>query len=172
MPGVKMTYLLCYDEHRNFTEDIRKRFSDAARYKVESFQNASEFMASCREEKEKGLCKVALIGIPDSRESYDSVGEMTQDLKKTDPGIGLILIISPEKVEDLKKAVRFNIDAYIPRNANAVLRIHNAVKRLISERSITIFRKRRNLSFYVLIAFLVLVGLLILIVRLKLPRYF
>jgi len=75
-------------------------------------------------------------------------------------------------MEDLKKAVRFNIDAYVPRNGNSVLRIHNAVKKLISEQSIIIFRKRRNFSFYVLIGFLILTALLILVTRLRLPKYF
>jgi len=167
-----MTYLLCYDDHRNFTEDIRKRFSDVSRYKVESFHNVQDFMDNVRKEKEKSSCKVAIIGVPDAREQFEMVGEMTIDIKKVDPGTGLILLIPPDKVEDLKKSVRFNIDAYIPRNANTVLRIHNAVKKLISEQSIVIFRKRRNISIYVLLGFLVLVGLLIIVAWFRLPQYF
>ena len=172
MARIKMTYLLCYDDHRNFTEDIRKRFSDVTRYKVESFHNVQDFMDNVRKEKEKSSCKVAIIGVPDAREQFEMVEEMTMDIKKVDPETGLILLIPPDKIEDLKKAVRFNIDAYIPRNANAVLRIHNAVKKLISEQSIVIFRKRKNISFYVLLGFLVLVGLLILIAWFRLPQYF
>jgi len=172
MAGIKMTYLLCYDDHRNFTEDIRKRFSDVSRYKVESFHNVQDFMDNVRKEKEKSSCKVAIIGVPDAREQFEMVGEMTIDIKKVDPGTGLILLIPPDKVEDLKKSVRFNIDAYIPRNANTVLRIHNAVKKLISEQSIVIFRKRRNISIYVLLGFLVLVGLLIIVAWFRLPQYF
>ncbi len=172
MAGIKMTYLLCYDDHRNFTEDIRKRFSDGSRYQVESFHNVQDFMDNVRKEKEKSSCKVAIIGVPDAREQFEMVEEMTMDIKKVDPETGLILLIPPDKMEDLKKSVRFNIDAYIPRNANAVLRIHNAVKKLISEQSIVIFRKRRNISIYVLMGFLVLVGLLILVAWFRLPQYF
>jgi DNA-binding NarL/FixJ family response regulator len=172
MAGIKMTCLLCYDDHRNFTEDIRKRFSDVTRYQVESFHNVQEFMDNVRKEKEKSSCKVTIIGVPDAREQFEMVEEMTIDIKKVDPETGLILLIPPDKMQDLKKAVRFNIDAYIPRNANAILRIHNAVKKLISEQSIVIFRKRRNISIYVLLGFLVLVGLLILIAWFRLPQYF
>jgi DNA-binding NarL/FixJ family response regulator len=172
MAGIKMTYLLCYDDHRNFTEDIRKRFSDTTRYTVESFHNVQEFMDNCRKEKEKRSCKVAIIGVPDAKEQFEMIEEMTMEIKKIDPETGLILLAPGDKMEDLKKAVRFNIDAYIPRNSNAVLRIHNAVKKLISEQSIVIFRKRRNFSFYVFLGFLGLIVLLILIAWLKLPQYF
>lgn len=172
MAGIKMTYLLCYDDHRSFTEDIRKRFSDADRYQVDSFHNVQDFMDNCCREKEKNSCKVAIIGVPDAREQFEMVEAMTKDIKKLDPSTGLIMLVPPDKMDDLKKAVRFNIDAYIPRNANSILRIHNAVKKLISEQSIHIFRKRRNLSFYVLLGFFVLVGLLILVARFRLPQYF
>jgi len=68
--------------------------------------------------------------------------------------------------------MKFNIDAYIPKNANSILRIHNTVKKLISEHNIGIFRKRRNFSFYILLAFLLLSALLIIVAYFKLPEYF
>jgi DNA-binding NarL/FixJ family response regulator len=172
MAGIKMTYILCYDDHRSFTEDIRKRFSDETRYQVESYHNVQEFMENWRRDREKNSCRVAIIGVPDAKEQFEMIDEMTLDIKKADPAAGLILLVQPEKMDDLKKAVRFNIDAYIPRNSNSILRIHNAVKKLISEQNITIFRRKRNFSFYVLLGFLLLAGVLILIVWLKLPRYF
>ena len=73
------------------------------------------------------------------------------EIKKIDHRTGLILIGPPDKMEEIKKTVKFNIDAFIPKNANSILRIHNTVKKLISEHSIGIFRKRRNISLYVLL---------------------
>ncbi len=172
MAGIKMTYLICYDDHRNFTEDIRKRFTDASRYQVESFHNAQDFMNNMRKEKLKSSCKVAIIGVPDAKDQFEMIEKLTMDAKRADPSTGLILLIPPDKMEDLKKAVRFNIDAYVPRNNNSILRIHNAVKKHISEQSILIFRKRRNFSIYVLMGFLILTALLILVTWLRLPKYF
>jgi DNA-binding NarL/FixJ family response regulator len=172
MPWTKMTYLFCYDDHRGFNEEVRKRFSDETRYKVESFHTKLEFVKHCKKEKENRYCKVALIVAPDAKEQFEMIDEMTQEIKRIDPKTGLILLVPVDKLEDLKKTVRFNIDAYIPRNANAILRIHNAVKKLISEHNIAIFRKRRNLSLYVLLGFLLLVALLIFITWLRLPQYF
>lgn len=172
MAGTKMTYLICYDDHKSFTEDIKKRFSDTSRYTVKSSHNKQEFIANCTRELEPSSCRVAIIGVPDAREQFEIIEEMTMEVKRIDPKTGLILIVPPDKMEDLKKVVRFNIDAYVPRNVNLVLRIHNAIKKLISEHSIALFRKRRNLALYTLLAFLIISALLILLAWFRLPQYF
>ena len=123
-------------------------------------------------DKENSSCKVAIIGVPDALEDYDVIGKLTLEIKKTDPRTGIILLVNAEKMEALKKVVRTNIDAYIPRNINAILRIHNAVKRLISEHYIITFRKRRNLALYVLLGFILFLILLLVISYFKAPHYF
>jgi DNA-binding NarL/FixJ family response regulator len=166
------TYILCYDDHRVFTEDIRKRFTDTARYTVLSFQNREEFLAHFKELKENKFCKVAILGLHDSKEQIKMIDHLTIEIKKLYPKTGLILLGPPEKMEEIKKIVKFNIDAYIPKNSNSILRIHNAVKKLISEHSIAIFRRRRNFSFYALLTFVILSVLLILISYFRFPGYF
>jgi DNA-binding NarL/FixJ family response regulator len=172
MPGTKMTYLICYDDHRTFTEDVRKRFSDSSRYNVASFHNRQDFIDNCLTEMENSSCRVAIIGVPDAKEQFEMIDDLTMEIKKIDPKTGIVLLVAADKMEYLKKIVKFNIDAYIPRNANSILRIHNAVKKLISENSIVIFRKHRNFSLYVLLSFLVLIAIIILIAFFKLPHYF
>jgi len=172
MAKTKMTYLICYDDHRNFTEDIKKRFSDTSRYQVASFHNKQDLLDYCSKEAENNSCKVAVIGVPDAREQFESVDELTQEIRNSDPGTGLILLVPPDKMDDLKKVVKFNIDAYIPRNSNSILRIHNTVKKLFSEYNISIFRRKRNISVYVLLLFIVLAAILLIAARLKFPEYF
>ncbi len=172
MAGTKMTCIVCFDDHRNFTDDIRKRFSDNTRYTVASFSNQSEFIGHFIKEKENNSCKVAIIGVPDALENYEIIEKLISEIKKTDPGTGIILLINAEKMEALKKVVRVNIDAYIPRNINAILRIHNTVKRLISEHNIKTFRKRRNLALYALLGFILLSVLTLVISLIKAPHYF
>lgn len=167
-----MTYLICYDDHRNFTEDVKKRFSDTSRYQVISFHAKQDLLSYCLKESENSSCKVAVIGVPDAREQFESIDDLTLEIKKTDPTTGLILLIPPDKLDDLKKSIKFNIDAYIPRNANSILRIHNTVKKLFSEHNIAIFRKKRNFSLYVLLIFLVLSAILIIVAFFRFPEYF
>lgn len=172
MPAKLLTTLLCYDDHRSFTEDVRKRFSDTAQYEVVSYHSKQDFLEQCKKESDNSSCKVAIIGVPDAKEQFQVIDEMTMEIKKIDPRTGLILLVPGEKMEDLKKVVRFNIDAYIPRNANTILRLHNAVKRIISEHSIAIFKKRRNFSLWVLFGFLIISALVVLIALLRFPGYF
>jgi len=172
MPATKMTYLICYDDHRSFTEDVRKRFADSSRYTVTSFHTQQEFKDHCKAQMDNSFCKVAIIGVPDAKEQFEMIEKMSLEIKRYDQKTGLILLVPAEKMDDLKKVVMFNIDAYIPKNANSILRIHNAVKKLISEHSMAIYRKRRNFSLYVLLAFLGLSGILVLIAYIKLPKYF
>ncbi len=167
-----MTYLVCFDDHRSFTDDIRKRFSDNARYKVVSFITQNEFIEHLRREKENKSCKVAIIGVPDTVENFDLIEKLTMEIKKADQLTGIILLINGEKMELLKKAVRANIDAYIPRNSNSILRIHNTVKRFISEHNILTFTKKRNLALYALLGFILLSALILLLSFFKAPQYF
>ena len=166
------THLFCYDDHRGFTEDVRKRFTDTSRYTVESFQTREEFIDRLEEEKEHNFCKVAILGLHETKEQFEMIDQLTMETKRIDPKTCLILLGPPDKMEVIKKTVKFNIDAYIPKNANSILRIHNTVKKLISEHSIGIFRKRRNFSIYILLGFLLLSALLILIAFFRLPQYF
>jgi DNA-binding NarL/FixJ family response regulator len=172
MPAKLLTTLLCYDDHRTFTEDVRKRFSDSTQYEVVSFHTKQELLNQCNKESDNSSCKVAIIGVPDTKEQFQAIDEMTMEIKRIDPRTGLILLVQGDKMEDLKKVVRFNIDAYIPRNANTILRLHNAVKKIISEHSIDIFKKRRNLSLWFLFGFLILSALAILIAYFRFPNYF
>jgi DNA-binding NarL/FixJ family response regulator len=100
------------------------------------------------------------------------IDQLTMQIKRIDFHTGLILLGPPDKMELIRKTIKFNIDAYIPKNANAILRIHNAVKKLISEHSIRVFRKKRNFSIYVLSAFLLLSFLLLIVAYFRLPQYF
>jgi DNA-binding NarL/FixJ family response regulator len=166
------THLYCYDDHRGFSEDVRKRFSDQSRYTVESFQTREEFINLLEEAKEDNFCKVAILGLHDTKEQFEMIDQLNGGDKENRSKTGLILLGPSDKMETIKKTVKFNIDAYIPKNANSILRIHNTVKKLISEHSIGIFRKKRNLSIYVLLGFLLISVILVIIARFRFPQYF
>jgi hypothetical protein len=167
-----LTYLFCYDDHRSFSEDVRKRFADETRYSVVSFPTSDELMRHLEAVKENSFCKIAILGLHDNKEQIEMIDRMTIEIKKLDHRTGLILIGPPDKMDDIKNTVKFNIDAFIPKNDNSTLRIHNTVKKLISEHNIGVFRKRRNITLYVLLTFVLISALLALIAYFRLPYYF
>jgi DNA-binding NarL/FixJ family response regulator len=166
------THLFCYDDHRGFAEDVRKRYSDASKYTVVSFPTREQYIDHIEKERDHSFCKIAILGLHDTEEQFEMIDQLTMDIKKIDHRTGLILVGPPDKIEEIKKTVKYNIDAYIPKNANSILRINNIVKKLISEHSIGVFRKRRNFSLFVLLTFLLLSALLVLISYYKFPQYF
>jgi len=166
------TWIFCYDDHRGFSEEVRKRFPDRTRYTVVSFNTKDEFLNDLETEREHNFCKVAILGVHDTKDHFEMIDKLTMEIKRIDPLTGLILICPADKIEEIKKTIKFNIDAYIPKNSNSILRIHNTVKKIISEHNIGIFRKRRNFSVYVLLAAILLSALLIVIACFKLPEYF
>ncbi len=167
-----MTYLICYDDHRTFTEDVRKRFSDTTRYVVVSFHTKDDFLEHLQKEADNGSCKVAIIGVPDAVEQFETINSLTQDIKATDQKTGIILLVPADKMDELKKSLKYNIDTYIPKNSNSILRIHNTVKKLFSEHNIAIYRKKRNVSLLVLLSFLLLVIILLIVSYFRFPEYF
>ncbi len=172
MRGIKTAHLICYDDHRIISEDLRKRFSDLSKYKVECFHSRRDFTAVLEKPAEKRSCRIALIVIPEKSDQPVMFGKMTDGISRTDPDAGIILIVPAGRMDEIKKIIKFNIDAYITFNSNAILRIHNEVKKLVSEHSINIYRKRRNLSLYILAAYIILAAFSMLIAYFRLPAYF
>jgi DNA-binding NarL/FixJ family response regulator len=166
------TYLFCYDDHRSFTEDVKKRFFDTERYTVISFQTHDELIDQLKVAKEHNFCKIAILGVHDNEEQQRFISKLTDEIKEIDHRTGLILLCPADKLEEIRNTIRYNIDAFIPKNSNSVLRMHNTVKKLISEHSIGIFKKRRNVSLFILIGFVVLSVLTALIAFFRLPEYF
>jgi DNA-binding NarL/FixJ family response regulator len=172
MANVVKTYLFCFDDHRNFSDDVKKRFSDSARYIVSVAHNRDEFLKLFVARKDDKFCKVAIIGLHDSKENYELAEHLITHIKKTDISTGIILLAPPDKIDEVKKTVRINVDSYIPMNANTLLRVHNTVKKLISEHSLLIFRNKRNFSFYILLIFLALSAVIAVVAWFRLPMYF
>jgi hypothetical protein len=166
------TYLFCYDDHRHFSEEVKKRFTDQSKYVVMIFHNMEDFVTRLQKEKEHNFCKVALLGLQDNKENFETIDHLIIEIKKIDISTGIILIGPADKMDEIKKSIRANIDSYIPRNGNQILRIHNTVKKLISEHSLLLFRRKRNFSFYFLLVFLAAAVLYAVIAFFKAPHYY
>lgn len=172
MTKINQAYLFCLDEHRTFSEDVKKRFSDTSKYRVISTSSQHEFLKTIENEKDHLFCKIAVITVYEAKELGLVIGNLAKTVKETDPAASLILIYPVEKGEEIKKALKFNIDEFIPRNDNAIIRLHNTVKRLIGWHNLEISRKRRNLSLVCLLVFVVLSAILLILAYFKYPLYF
>jgi DNA-binding NarL/FixJ family response regulator len=172
MTKINQAYLFCLDEHRTFSEDVKKRFSDTSKYRVISTSSQHEFLKTIENERDHHFCKIAVITIYEAKDHRLVIENLTKAVKETDPSASLILVHPVDKGEEIKKAVRFNIDGFIPRNDNSIIRLHNSVKRLIGWHNLEISRKRRKLSLIILLIFAVISAILLILAYFKYPLYF
>ncbi|MGI5913172.1 MAG: hypothetical protein ACOX5K_00395 [Bacteroidales bacterium] len=172
MATSKITHIICYDDHRNYTENVRKRFADSSKYLVTSFHNKDQFIGHCEKLANIDLCIVAIIGFTESVEKIDMLNEFIGRVKETLPGRGIILLVQPINLQEIKGALNQKVDALIPINNNMVLRIHNVVKRFISEFNIIIFKRRRNRAFIAVALFIALMLAAFLFFFFRYPMYF
>ncbi len=167
-----MTYMICLDDHRSFTGELKKRFPDNSRYDVKSFITSEEFIDHLRKQKENSSCKITIIGVSETTDDYRRTRKIVKEVKAIDQNTGIILLGPEDRMEALKKNVIGIIDAYIPKNSSAILRIHNITKRLISEYKINKYKIRRNISLYVLFVFLFLAAIIVLVAYFRFPHFF
>ena len=172
MAEVTFACLYCLDDHRIFSEDVKKRFSDASRYLVGVYHKSEDILNELKRMKRQKVCKVAILALHDSKDNLEMIKHISIQIRKIDQSTGIIILSPPDSIDDTKKSIRFNIDSYIRRNANTILRIHNTVKKLISKHDLLIFRKRRNWSFCILVTFFFLSLLISVISCLRLPMFF
>jgi hypothetical protein len=172
MTRINQVHLFCLDEHRTFSEDVRKRFADTSKYRVISTSSQHEFLRSLENEKGNKFCKIAVITIYEAKEQGLAIENLARAVKKTDPSAWLIVVYPVEKGEEIKKDIKFNVDAFIPRNDNAIIRLHNTVKRLIGWHNLEISRMRRKLSLVLLLLIFVIAAIILLVAYLKYPVYF
>jgi hypothetical protein len=169
---ITRTYIFCHDDPRGFTDEVRKFFSEADKCRVISFQTSEELMGLIEKNKERKFSRITIIGVHDTQDHFQTIDKLTIEIKKIDTFNELVLICPPEKMNEIKKSVRFNIGAFIPKNSNSTIRLQNTLKKLISARNVVILRNRRNRSLYLLFAFLFASALTLVILYFLLPWYF
>jgi DNA-binding NarL/FixJ family response regulator len=169
--GKNKTYLICYDDFRWFTEDVKSHF-DIDQYNIVSFLNEEEFMNYLEKDQNPGYCRIAILGAHDTSEHFTMIGSLAREIKASSPSTGIILIGTHDKMEEIKKVITSGIDSYIPKNANMNLRLQNAVKKLESEYAIIQYGRKRKQAFYSLVGIGIVIILLTALALLKLPQIF
>jgi DNA-binding NarL/FixJ family response regulator len=171
MPKTIKTHLYLFDDQRSFTEDIRKKFDDPSRYIIHSLQTRNDLLREIKNNKDIKSFKVAIISLHD-QEYLEMTGELISGILKSQPTAGIIILCSPGKTDEIAKSMKYNVDAFIPHNANFIMRVHNSIKKLISEHNIRIHRKRRNRSVLALIIFLIISVAFLILAHFRFPGIF
>lgn len=172
MKSILKTNIICFDEHRHFTAQIKNSFSDTDRYHIASFNNRQAFTDYCKKVKDDGTFNIAIIGLFEFGTDTEFFENLMAKIGEAAGEIHIIVIASPCKIEYYKDRAATEADVFIPYNSNAILRVRNAVQRMIAGYHVVRLEKCRNNSLSVMAVFLFVGGLLLLLVRLKWPVLF
>jgi len=166
------THIICLDDHKTFSEDVRNRFSDTAKYIVQVTHNREDLMKAIINGNGPDVFSIIIMGLADSKENIEYSASIISEIKRYNPETAILLITPQDKTEDIRNNLKAYVDSYIARNANTILRIHNTVKKLVSEHNLHFYTRRRKLSAIILISFLAASLLFLLAARFLVPGYF
>lgn len=172
MARTNQLHLICYDEHRTYPEEMKKRFADPDKYRISLVVSQKELLKQFEADTDKSKAKVAVMVLSELNEIHENIESVARDIKRSSPCAGVMLVCPGEKIEGLRKISSLSFDDIIPKNDNSVLRLHNAVKKYVSAKNLDRMKKHRNISLIVLLAFIFLAALGIIIARVRYPVYF
>lgn len=172
MVNPEFTYIYCHDEKRTFSVEVKKRFNDTDRYEVLVSSGRHELLSLAGKHRLALGFRVALIPLSGAADQIDQVKNLIDELRAISPGIQIILIVSGESPEEIVARSGIRPYSWVPVSNNSVLRIHNSVKKLISEATLTKKTRRVKIAFRILMGFAVAALLLLVYARLRFPQYF
>ena len=170
-----LTYIYLVDEHRIYLSEITERFQNPLKYNVESYSDIGTLLENLETSAagKKNLHMVFMsVDFEKSEEEVKNILDSIPRIKTLRRNCE-VFVLSAQKDNSLENKVNnFGARALIQKNENAVLRITNFIKGIISEKNLESKRKASIFSIKVLFYFIVAVAVITLILFLVFPDRF
>ncbi|UCG27520.1 MAG: hypothetical protein JSV24_11190 [Bacteroidales bacterium] len=171
----KLTNIYLIDEQRTYLPEITERFQNPFKYSVISYTTLSKFFEDFEsvQHPRKNLNLVFLtIEFEKDDEHVNKYLESIPRIKNMGSNSEVFILSFKMDEEKGKKGLNYGARALIQKNENAVLRITNNIKGIISEKNLEKKRRSSLLSIKVLILFILAVALMTVILYLIFPERF
>jgi hypothetical protein len=170
-----LTHIYLIDEHRIYLSEISERFQNPLKYVVESYNDMPKFFENLESSSTpKNDLHMVFMSVDLSKDDnetkkiQDSISRIKNFRRNCE-----VFILSPQKDEHLENKVRnFGARALIQKNENAVLRMTNYIKGIISEKNLEKQHRASIFSIKILFYFILAVAVLTLILFLVFPDRF
>jgi DNA-binding NarL/FixJ family response regulator len=170
-----LTHIHLIDEHRIYLSEITERFQNPLKYSVESYSDISTLFENL-ETSSTGKKNLHLVFVSvdferseeEIKKALDSITRIKNLRKNCE-----IFVLSSQKDDSLENRVNnYGARALIQKNENAVLRITNFIKGIISEKNLEKTHKATIFSVMILFYFILAVAAITLILFLIFPDRF
>jgi len=171
-----LTQVYLIDDQKAYFNEITEKFENPLKYKVNTFTSVLSFIRYLESNPvlKTNLQIVFLSFNKDNNQTDDKPEaiDVLQKIKKIIP-FSEVFILSFKVSEELEsKLITFGASGLIQKNENAVLRMTNKIKGMISENNLKQKRKVSRISIKLLIYFVLLVVIITAIVYFVYPDYF
>ncbi len=171
-----LTQVYLIDDQKIYFKEISKEFENPLKYKINTFTSVLSFISHLKSNPvlKTNFQIVFLSFNPGHNQTGDKpeVIEALQNIKKIIP-FSEVFILSFKVSEELESTlITSGASGLIQKNENAVLRMTNKIKGLISEKNLEQKRKVSRISIKLLIYFILLVVIITAIVYFIYPDYF
>ena len=150
----------------------KRRFNDSTRYEVLASQSRHEFLNMVKQYRSGSSTKVALLPFADTHDQNDPVKTIATEIQAVSEDIIIILLVSGDSPDELVAKSGINPYAWVTATNNSVLRIHNVVKKLISEKNLTMKTKRIRRTGRILVGVIIAALLFLVYSIFRFPQYF
>ncbi len=172
---IGLTHIHLVDEHRIYLSEITERFQNPLKYNIESYSDISTLLENL-ETAAAGKKNLHLVFMSvDFEKSEEEIKKMLETISKIKElrRNCEVFVLSSQKDDTLENKVNnFGARALIQKNENAVLRMTNFIKGIISEKNLENKRKASIFSVKVLVYFIIAVAVITLILFLVFPDRF
>lgn len=172
MVDSEFTYLFCLDDKRSYSVEVKRRFNDTSRYMVFVSQSRNELLKLVKEYILRKGYKIAILPYYNIPDLSEPIQVLASEIQRISQGLSIVLLVHGESPEETVQKSGISAYSWVPASDNSILRIHNSVKKLISEKSLEVRTRRRNFSFRLMIVIVLISIIGIVAAYLRLPQYF
>ncbi len=172
MVDSEFTYLFCLDDKRSYSVEVKRRFNDASRYMVFVSQSRNELLNLVKEYIPRKGYKIAILPYYNLPDMSEPVQALAKEIQRISQGLSIVLLVHGDSPEETVQKSGIEAYSWVPASNNSILRIHNSVKKLISEKSLEVRTRRRKFAFRLFLAVLLVSLFGVVAAYLRFPQYF
>ena len=169
-------YIYIIDELKHIYEDILEAYHKPEKYHIQAYTSEQRFFNDLEQAPPPPSVPRILIYVAirhlKAEDPLQDVLRFLEHLNTLSPGFEVIVLTSQNIEGTDKRLQEQGVVALIPDNENAMLRIDNLIKGILSRHTIQIKRKAATRSITVTGIYLLLLLVFLIVARFLFPKYF
>ena len=175
-PSSNLTYLFLFDPTRLISDEVRGRFKNILKYRIENFTDLDEVTQTLKKlphgRKYTRVCIYVMNGGTGEADGKDNLAKFYSGIKKIDQEMNVICLVNMSEKGTEKKPGIPSSCITVQNNDNAILRITNHILGIISKENLERKYISAKRSIQVLLLFILFILAVAIGSYFLFPQYF